>query len=145
MDRRTFIKTVELAGAGALCSGLPLALTGCTGLRYVPYARTGNRLVVQRADFGDGPYALLENPQLPRAIYLHRLEADTFSAVLMRCMHQGCEVEPAGDRLACPCHGSQYTHTGEVLRGPTERPLFRYRVTTDADHIYIELPDPGVL
>lgn len=140
MDRRHFILI-----AGALCGTVPVALGGCTGFRYVGYTREDNRLVVRRADFGEGSYALLENPQLPRAIYLHRLDDDSFAAVLTRCTHRGCQVEPAGDRLACPCHGSEYTFTGQVLHGPAEHALFRYRVTTDADHIYIELPDLSAL
>ena len=140
MNRRHFITV-----AGALCGAVPVALGGCTGLRYVGYTREGNRLVVRRADFGEGPHALLETPQLPRAIYLHRLDDGTFAAVLTRCTHQGCQVEPAGDRLACPCHGSEYTFTGQVLRGPAEHPLFRYRVTADAGNIYIELPEASAL
>jgi cytochrome b6-f complex iron-sulfur subunit len=138
MDRRDFILT-----AGALCSAL--AISGCAGFRYISSVQEGNRLVVRRTDFGDGRYALLENPQLPRAIYLHRLEDGAFSAVLTRCSHRGCQVEPAGDRLACPCHGSEYTFTGTVLHGPAERPLYRYTVTADVDNIYIELPDPSTL
>jgi cytochrome b6-f complex iron-sulfur subunit len=142
MERRDFMKALA---AGSVCAALPVALAGCAGFRYLAYTREGNRLVVSRTAFGEGPYALLENPQLPRAIYLHRFEDGTFGAVLTRCMHKGCQVEPAGDRLACPCHGSEYSFRGEVLNGPTEHPLLRYQVTADAQNIYIELLDPSVL
>ena len=147
MERRDFIKRLEWAAAGALCAGATLSFMtgGCTGFRYVSYSIMGNRLVVRRVDFGAGSYALLENPQIPRAIYLQRWPDDTFSALLTRCTHQGCEVEPAGDRLACPCHGSEYSLTGDVLQGPAERALFAYTVTADAENIYIELPDPELL
>lgn len=139
MDRRAFIR----AGltAGALCAGLPLATAGCGGLRYVEATHRGSRLVVRRADFGEGPYAFLDNPQLPRAIYLRRDSNGSFTALLTRCTHQGCQVEPAGDRLACPCHGSEYAFDGTVLQGPAEHPLYRYAVTADAENIYITLPE----
>ncbi len=140
MDRRHFVLV-----SGALCAGGVLGLGGCTGMRYVSHTREGSRLVVQKADFGDGPHALLENPQLARAIYLHRFEDGTFAAVLTRCTHRGCQVEPAGDRLACPCHGSEYTFAGKVMRGPAEQALYRYAVTSDAENIYIDLPDPAAL
>jgi Rieske Fe-S protein len=47
--------------------------------------------------------------------------AVAFSAI---CTHMQCQVAPAGKRLDCPCHGSQYDATnGAVLRGPATRPL----------------------
>lgn len=141
MKRREFLRSIECLAAAALCAGLPASVAGCSGFRYVQAQQDGRRLLVRRAAFGDGPYALLEHPQIPRAIYLRKQEGNSFSAVLTRCMHQGCQVEPAGDRLACPCHGSEYSLTGEVLRGPTERPLLRYDVTADDNHIYIHLSD----
>ena len=136
MERRAFVQTLAC---------LPFVIVGCAGTRFIEYTHDGNRLVVSLADFGEAPYAMLENPQVPRAIYLHRFEDGSFGAVLTRCMHRGCQVEPAGDRLACPCHGSEYTFRGDVLRGPTERPLLRYNVTSDDTNIYIDLLEPGAL
>ena len=44
-----------------------------------------------------------------------------FSAI---CTHMGCQVAPAGNQLACPCHGSHFDAlTGAVLQGPATRPL----------------------
>ena len=140
MRRRDFIRSIERLAAGALCVGLPPAAMGCSGLAYVPSIRNGNLLIVDRADLGAHPFALVEHPEIPRAIYLHRHPDDAYTAVLTRCTHRGCQVEPAGERLACPCHGSEYSLTGTVLHGPAERPLTRYAVTADADHITIHLP-----
>jgi|SRR5690606_2707155 len=141
MERRAFLRSIECAAIGALCGGIPASVLSCSGLRYVPALREGNRLTVLRADIGSAPFVLLQHPIIPRSIYLHRHADGAYSAVLTLCSHQGCEVEPAGDRLACPCHGSQYQLTGEVIRGPAERPLRRYDVTIDPEHVYIHLSD----
>lgn len=128
----------EFTGALACCAGL--SLTGCVGFHYVNTTVSGNRLMVRLSEFGSGKFALVDAPGHPLPLYLYRGDDGSFSAVSTRCMHRGCQVEPAADHLVCPCHGSEYTNTGSVLKGPTQRPLRSLPVTVQGGNIVIELP-----
>lgn len=59
--------------------------------------------------------------------------AACFSAI---CTHMGCTVNADGDKLNCPCHGSQYDAlTGKVLRGPAPSPLPSIPVTVTGGNV----------
>lgn len=143
MNRREFLGKVECLGAGAIAGGMALPLTGCIGFHYVNSTLAGSRLVVRIEDLGDRRFALVDAPGLLLPLYVYRVDEGHYSAVSTRCMHRGCQVEPAAEHLVCPCHGSEYTNTGEVLRGPTQRPLRSLPVTVEGDRLLIELPADG--
>ena len=140
MNRREFLRQVEGLTAGAVACGAGLGLSGCLGFHYVNTTVQGNRLLIRLADFGDGRFALVDAPGLQLPLYLYRQDDGSFSAVSTRCMHRGCQVEPAAEHLVCPCHGSEYSNTGEVLKGPTQRPLRKLAAVLQGDSIVIELP-----
>jgi Rieske Fe-S protein len=139
MDRRRFLQRIEAVSAGALVGALPASLTGCIGFHYVNAQVTGRRVTVRKDDLGASQFALIDVPGEQLPLYLHRLDDGSWSAVSTRCMHRGCPVEPLAGHLVCPCHGSEYTVTGDVLKGPTLRPLRRYRVISDEQAVHVEL------
>jgi Rieske Fe-S protein len=67
-----------------------------------------------------------EGKVLPdRQIAISRDDQGTLHAVSSVCTHVGCEVEWNGEERTwdCPCHGSRFSPTGEVLHGPAMRSL----------------------
>jgi Rieske Fe-S protein len=49
---------------------------------------------------------------------------DTFTAVTAICTHEGCEITGfQSSSFVCPCHGSQYSRSGDVQAGPATQSL----------------------
>jgi len=56
-----------------------------------------------------------------------RTSASTFTAVDAICTHESCTITGAdGDIYVCPCHGSRYSRSGQVLAGPAQASLRQY-------------------
>ncbi len=55
----------------------------------------------------------------------YRDEYNQVHLVKPTCTHMGCDVawNDAETSWDCPCHGSRFSHTGEVLEGPAVKPL----------------------
>lgn len=123
------------SGAWVLAS---LTAEGCVGVAYLVPESRPDALLVDRAAVDAAGGAFVTAPGLDRPIYV-RAGGAGYSAVLARCTHQGCQPEPVGDRLTCPCHGSEFAFTGEVLRGPASEPLVRLEVSADGDRLSIGL------
>jgi nitrite reductase/ring-hydroxylating ferredoxin subunit len=60
-----------------------------------------------------------------------------------RCVHAGAPLAEGtlnGKILTCPWHYSQYNViTGEVIRGPADKPLQVYKVEKKENDLYIDL------
>lgn len=60
-----------------------------------------------------------------------------------RCSHAGCafseDADLAGAEIICNCHGSEFDlRTGEVRRGPAERPVRTFPVRVVGDQLEID-------
>jgi len=69
-----------------------------------------------------------------RAVGAFRDPAGEVHAVSVTCTHMGCTLKwnSAETSWDCPCHGSRFTHTGEIIEGPATRPLAQIPVEGDA-------------
>ncbi len=69
-------------------------------------------------------------------IIVNRLDkTEVFSA---HCTHLGCLINRFEDgKLACPCHGSEFSLNGTALKGPAYKPLKKENFHFDKERKYI--------
>lgn len=84
-------------------------------------------------------YIIVKNEGLTFPVYLYRFSDNEYSAVLMKCTHQGAELAASGDHLHCPSHGSEFDNKGKLSQGPAEKNLRSFKVSTDNEKVFIDL------
>jgi len=149
MNRKEFI-----VKCGLCTIGMPVLLSGCAGTRYLTAPIDGDSLIVpvqsfvkERAtpDPGDSAgaeflkFIVVQNDQLEYPICVYRFSETEYKALLMKCTHQGTELQVFGDRLQCPAHGSEFSNTGAVRNGPADTSLRTFNVSSMNDMIKIKL------
>ena len=122
----SMIALIGQAGAGLLRFMTPILEEGAFGTQ-VKAGRVG--------EFEIGSVSYFRESRF----YLIRME-EGFIAMYRKCPHLGCVVpwdEEAGN-FNCPCHSSLFTTQGEVLSGPSPRPMDLFPVEIRGDEIFVD-------
>jgi quinol---cytochrome c reductase iron-sulfur subunit, bacillus type len=63
----------------------------------------------------------------------------TVTAFGPQCTHLGCAYhwEEGKNEFLCPCHSSVFSVEGKVVSGPAPRPLDRYEVKVEGNHLMV--------
>jgi cytochrome b6-f complex iron-sulfur subunit len=76
--------------------------------------------------------------------YLACLEDGGFLALSRKCTHLGCSVPWVEKEMkfACPCHGSAFDITGNVIEKPAPRALDIYPIAIENNIIKVDTRNP---
>ena len=138
VSRRRFCAGACQVASGTLatlfsaCGGSPTSPSGMASKLGVLAGRfTGSGVAVNvagsaLADVGGA--VLVES--IAGVFLIARTSASTYSAVDAVCAHEGCTITGTdGATYVCPCHGSRYNRSGQVLAGPAKASLRQYAST----------------
>ena len=143
MKRREFI--LDSCVACLTLAAASTALSGClvTKINSGELEKDGLRLKKENFRTGKNTafasFIIVKNEALKFPICVFRFSETQFSAVWMRCSHQGAELQAVGDTLHCPAHGSEFDNLGKVRVGPAVENLRSFPVTVTKDAIFIDL------
>lgn len=142
MERKEFLK---ICGLGCLgLAGMSFLLQSCGTTKYIDAPLKGDFMLlpITAFDAKEGKtlsHVIAQNDKLEYPMYVYRFTATEYSAVLMKCTHQGVELQAFGDRLQCPAHGSEFTNTGMVTNGPADTSLRGFKVSIENNTLKISL------
>ena len=121
-----------LATLFSACGGSPTSPSGTASmLGVVPGRFTGSgvQVAVAGSALADvGGAVLVESTA--GVFLLARTSASAFTAVDAVCSHESCTITGAdGATYVCPCHGSRYNRSGQVMAGPAKASLRQFATT----------------
>lgn len=76
-----------------------------------------------------------------RPLYVLKVSETEAVALSAVCTHRQCVLNWSQERTAflCPCHAGVFDAAGNVVSGPPQQPLERYRATIYRDEVVIHL------
>jgi nitrite reductase/ring-hydroxylating ferredoxin subunit len=142
MERKNFLKTCGFAclGGGVFIS----MLESCGSTKIISGLISDSDLVIPASSFflkenKFRKYIVVQNEKFQYPICIYRFSEQQYSALLMRCTHQGTELQVFGDKLECPAHGSEFNNKGTVQNGPASINLRTFPVTVQHGQIVVSL------
>ena len=142
MERKDFLKTCGFAClSGSVFASL---LESCGTNKIISGTIDHSDLVIPVSAFQQGTssfkkYVVVQHEQMKYPVCVYRSDNNQYTALFMRCTHQGAELQVFGDRLECPAHGSQFSNKGVVQNGPADTNLRTFPVTIQNDQLHISL------
>jgi Rieske Fe-S protein len=145
MDRKAFIKLSSMA---CLCStSMGVLIQSCATNYYANFTETNEKIIINKSEFvkkkGENQtsynHIIIKSEKLQFPICIFQLENNEYSALLMECTHNSCELQNQGQYLMCPCHGSEFNNKGIVQNPPAEQNLKSFKTQILAEQIIIFL------
>lgn len=144
MERRAFVKSCCISAAST--SAMAGILSSCSTLYYANATKSGNSYAIAKSEFfylkkeeiKERSFVLIQNEKLGFPISVYKTPEGKVAS-LLKCTHRGCELNVGGGIYACPCHGSEFNTSGNVLEGPAEENLRTFPITEDDENIYVQV------
>ncbi|SEA62608.1 Rieske Fe-S protein [Desulfuromusa kysingii] len=122
--RRKFLKGIALIG-----------VFGGLAWRFLVPSKKARKKVLFEVDKNDIPLRGALVYKRSRVVII-RSETDIYALSLV-CTHLGCTVNVTAENILCPCHGSVFDREGNVLKGPSDRPLERLEVEERGEKLVV--------
>lgn len=145
MDRRDFMRSCGYACLSGIA--VTTILQSCVSTKIVSGSIDQSELVIDLADFEQvkknqssfRKYLIVRNESLQFPMAIYRFSESEYTALYLKCTHQGAELQVFGDKIQCPAHGSEFSNRGAVESGPATEKLREFAVRIDNKQLKISL------
>jgi len=121
-------------------SGLLATLSSCSPAAF-PIFKTevaDKKISVPLKLFDQAPLQIVRPKDLFYDIAVQKKD-NVYTALQLLCTHQQNQLTVTGSGYTCNLHGSQFDRSGNVRKGPAERPLRQLKTTVANDTLLIDV------
>lgn len=143
MQRRSFIKgacRICLLGAAgaAIASDLSSCSPALAKTTFKPAVKN-NQVEVPLSMFETQAIQVISPDKYEFEIAVEKKQDNTYNALLLKCTHYSNQLTTTGSGYFCSLHGSKFSKTGEVQRGPADQPLQQLKTQIVNNNLLIQL------
>ncbi len=144
-SRLEFLKEAVAISAGACCLGAINFFESCSTSKKVTIEikETADMVSFSASSFADRTFITIPTKKFVEPIFIGKQSDGSYIALRMYCPHKGCAVNVTPEKLVCPCHGSEFSMNGSVLKGPSTDPLQSFRVSTGNQSVTVHFNQNG--
>jgi len=122
-------------------------LSSCSTTKTITGIIEGENLKIDLKEFEEEKknkieyrkYLVVSHESLQFPICIYRFKESNFSALYLKCTHQGAELQVFGDQISCPAHGSEFNNMGIVQNGPASTNLRTFPIQINNGQLLISL------
>lgn len=137
MDRKEFLKKSVIMAVGV--AGAAAFLEACKKKNNQPSSSAPN--VDFTIDISTSQYNALQKNGgyvYDNNVIIARDNSGNFIALYDVCPHAGCTVQFDGSsKFPCPCHGSLFDNSGNVINGPATTGLKKYNTSLSGNMLHV--------
>lgn len=143
MKRKDFIR--QFAVGGSILLSAPLLFNSCdkdedpTNNNNTNNSGNPNEIVIDLTAASSSALKTVGGYIYNGDIIVFRTGDSSYMALSKLCTHSQCTItyNHGGNELPCPCHGSKFDTSGNVLNGPAASKLKSYTVKKEGDKLKI--------
>ncbi len=134
-SRRALLRGLGFAAAATLVHGVAGCMQQGSDLPNASTTSCGSATCIDLTQSANSALTMVGGALLidigSDTVMVIRATDTTAVALSAVCTHAGCTTnfEAASKLIVCPCHGSEFSETGAVVKGPARSPLKVYNAS----------------
>ncbi len=137
INRRKMIKDSCNLCLSAIALGLIESVQSCTSTKTFKTVLVKNRILIPISMFDDRRIVITDVKEEEFNIATLKFPNGMYRSFSMQCTHANNPLMFTGNGFRCNLHGSEFSESGLVIKGPAENPLHGFITAVEENNVVV--------